>query len=252
MCLKYVLKIEGSTISKWVRVSIGFDKINADKGIKSKSDVPLGVTKLPWPISVDPIAHPDCAVADFSFHEIRILIVTNHSPTTFGRTVSRHSFNNSYFYMIAHAERRLSLEMCKQTTRAEILLVWSVKIWNFNNFPLTFLQVDVHSMSRAQRVRSSMHWKNSFLATIQTPLWRKSKSNKICRRFVIVYSNRVNRSTVAANAASIRPVCCASIASNSLPTVCTSTKLAHRRATDAVIAAIAKHGNVTVIVMNTR
>lgn len=113
-------------------------------------------------------------------------------------------------------------------------------------------QVVAHSMSRAQRRPSSMPWKSSYLATIQRRSSRKSKSNRICRRCAIGYSNRANRSTVAANAASIPRVCCASIASNSRPIVCTNTKLAHRRVMDAVIVATAKHGNGIVIVMNTR
>lgn len=81
---------------------------------------------------------------------------------------------------------------------------------NCNLFSFLFsLQVVAHSMSRAQRRPSSMHWKNSFLATIQTRSSRKSKPNKICRRCAIVYSNRANHFTVAANAVSTRPVCCA-------------------------------------------
>lgn len=122
----------------------------------------------------------------------------------------------------------------------------------FSQILCHFLQVDAHSTSRARRRPSSMHWKSSFLATIPTRSLTKSKPNKIYRRYAIAYSNRANRFTVAANAASTQRVCCVSIVSSSRRIVCINTKLAHHRATGAAIAAIPKHGNRTVIVMNTK
>lgn len=165
------------------------------------------------------------------------------------------------FLLVAHAER---LE-CENTRRrshffkCQFFHYFADTLKKIDNFRSSIFdsiqfnsQVDAHSTSLARRRPSSTHWKSSFLATIPTRSLKKSKPNKICRRYAIAYSSRANRFTVAANAASTQRVCCVSIVSSSRRIVCINTKSAHHRATGAAIAATAKHGNRTVIVTNTR